>query len=330
MSIPELLLDLRQRDIRLSIDGDRLKCDAPAGALTAELREVVANRKAEIVAFLRQAQSIVEGPRALVPLKPEGRRPPLFAVPGHNGDVFCYVALARHMDPDQPLYGVQPPGVDGSEPLRSVERLAAYEVEQIRRLRPEGPYLLAGYCAGGTVAFEVARQLSEQGQRVALLALLASPFPTAYRRTAQLRPVAVELVGRVTRHLRALAALSPAGALGYLSARSRKWRAKRGADTRALADPVVANRHRVGQATMAAVRSYRPMRFPGRIDLFLPSEAWRESGDRPEKWSTVADSVREHVGPDGYDGDAILLEPQVPAIAALLRRRLDEVAGAGW
>ena len=39
-------------------------------------------------------------------------------------------------------------------------------------IRPEGPYFLAGYCMGGTIAFEMAQQLSGQGQRVDLLALL--------------------------------------------------------------------------------------------------------------------------------------------------------------
>jgi len=59
----------------------------------------------------------------------------------------------------------------------SVEALAARYIGQLRVIQPEGPYLLGGLCAGGTIAYEMAQQLQAQGQRVALLALLDTPFP---------------------------------------------------------------------------------------------------------------------------------------------------------
>src|SRR6202012_1387927 len=72
------------------------------------------------------------------------------------------------------------PGLDGSAPLASVEELARFEIEQIRAYRPKGPYLIAGHCAGGTLAFEVAQQLTAAGHEVGLLALIGSPFPTRF------------------------------------------------------------------------------------------------------------------------------------------------------
>ena len=114
----------------------------------------------KILGFLNSAKVLADQPRAIVPLQPLGTRPPVFAVAGHNGDVFCYRALAQHLGDDQPFFGLQPPGADGqSQPLTSVEDLAAYFASQIRAFQPNGPYLLAGYCAGGTIAFELARQL---------------------------------------------------------------------------------------------------------------------------------------------------------------------------
>ena len=63
----------------------------------------------------------------------------------------------------------------------TVEEIAAYEVAQIRELQPQGPYYIAGYCAGGSIAFESARQLAAAGEEVARVLLFGSPFPAAYR-----------------------------------------------------------------------------------------------------------------------------------------------------
>lgn len=56
-SIIELFVHLRSVNVSLSLDGDVLKCSAPHGVLTAELRQELANRKPEIVAFLRSSQN---------------------------------------------------------------------------------------------------------------------------------------------------------------------------------------------------------------------------------------------------------------------------------
>jgi thioesterase domain-containing protein len=325
MDAAELLSALRERDVRLWIEDGRLKCSAPVGALSAELRATLASRKEEILFLLRQAASIKDAPPAIVPLKADGRRPPLFAVPGHNGDVFAYVPLARYLDADQPLLGVQPPGLDGSEPIRSIEALARYEAEQIRRYRPEGPYLIAGYCAGGTIAFEIARQLTEQRQHVALLALFGAPFPTVYHWTSGAARWIRDVVGRHRRHWRVLASGSVAAGLDYLVAKARQVGVERTA-SRNLRRARPEGTRRVEAATVAGLRHYVLRRYRGEIDLFVPSEASRGDGSRPGHWRTVADAVHEHVGPDGCPGLEMLQEPWVGATAALLRPRLEEVA----
>jgi amino acid adenylation domain-containing protein len=52
MTTAALLSELRRRGIRLSVDGDRLRCVAPKGALTPEIRDEIAARKPEILAIL--------------------------------------------------------------------------------------------------------------------------------------------------------------------------------------------------------------------------------------------------------------------------------------
>ena len=181
MDTATLLSTLRERDVKLWVEADRIKCTAPVGALDAETRAILASRKQEILTFLQEADSNKSTPSTIVPIKPGGSRPPLFIVSGYRFDVFFMLPLSRQLDPEQPVLGVQPPGLDGSEPLDSIEALARFQVEQIRRYRPKGPYLIGGHCSGGTIAFEVAQQLKAAGQEVALLALIGSPFPAAFR-----------------------------------------------------------------------------------------------------------------------------------------------------
>ena len=177
MSAAEFLSELRSRDIRVWSLGGELRCNARAGALTPELRDQLRERKSEILEFLASAQALAGQQRAIVPLQRHGERTAIFGVPGHNGDVFCYRALAQALGDDQPFFGLQPPGLDReAEPLTRVEDIAAYFAAQIRAFQPQGPYIIAGFCAGGTVAFELAQQL----QRVAtvrFIALFGTPYP---------------------------------------------------------------------------------------------------------------------------------------------------------
>ncbi len=114
----------------------------------------------------------------LMALKPSGTRPPLFAVTAGDGNVVGFGPLARFLADEQPLYALQPSGLDGQSTIdRGIEAMAARCVEEIRTVRPHGPYLLAGRCNGATVAYEIAQQLRREGEEVPLLAALDSDPP---------------------------------------------------------------------------------------------------------------------------------------------------------
>lgn len=303
-----LLSTLRARNVRLWIEDTQLKCSAPVGALDAGLREAIASRKQEIIVFLRQAETLKSGPASIVPIKPEGRRPPIFAVSGHGGDVFCLLPLARHLHPDQPVVGVQPPGLDGTEPLKSIEALARYEITQIRRYRPTGPYLIAGHCAGGTLAFEVAQQLLAAGEDVPFLALIGAPFPTMFGKASLLWV-------RLSSYSNAL---TPAGFMRRLRLRRERQKGQE------LVSPTeLAARHRVETATVSAVRDYAPKTYQGDIDLFVTADKWH----RPDLWRPLTPSLREHSF-RRYEVNDLLLGPNVNILAAALQERLDQVRSA--
>ncbi len=117
---------------------------------------------------------------SLVPVQPNGSRPPLFFVHDHGGEVISYRDLARRLGDDQPFFGLRAKMHDGaSESPADIEQMAADYIEELRRIQPRGPYFIGGWCMGGVIALEIAQQLKSQGQQVALLTMIHS-VPPAY------------------------------------------------------------------------------------------------------------------------------------------------------
>lgn len=120
---------------------------------------------------------------SLVEIQPNGSKPPLFCLPGVGGEVLRYHNLAQHLGSEQPVYGLQPPGLDGIQPLCTrVEDMASLYIQEIQTIQPHGPYYFAGYSFGGVVAFEMAQQLQKLGHKVGVLALLDTCVPNSYTR----------------------------------------------------------------------------------------------------------------------------------------------------
>ncbi|MFE3445132.1 amino acid adenylation domain-containing protein [Nocardia sp. NPDC059180] len=154
---------------------------------------------AGIVAALRAGGADSAGTDAafdiLLPLRTAGTREPLFCVHPISGIAWSFSGLAAHLDPDRPLYGLQSPALSSTEPLPdSIEEWAMLYLKQIRAIQAEGPYYLLGWSLGGVIAHAMAVQLQDEGEQVALLAMLDSRLSTASSATAT--PVtAADLLG---------------------------------------------------------------------------------------------------------------------------------------
>jgi amino acid adenylation domain-containing protein len=111
-----------------------------------------------------------------------GDRPPFFFVDDVRGWLIGYQTLVDGLPDDVPVYGLQAPGVDASSPpIAAIEELAAYYIERMRAFQPHGPYYFGGFCFSGVVAYEMARQLTEQGLQVGMVALIDA-LPRGMRR----------------------------------------------------------------------------------------------------------------------------------------------------
>ncbi|NJC70661.1 amino acid adenylation domain-containing protein [Planosporangium thailandense] len=109
----------------------------------------------------------------LLPLRQGGARPGLFCVHPAAGLSWIYSGLLRHTDAEQPIYGLQSPGLSGGDPLpESVAEMAARYVDEIRKAQPTGPYHLLGWSSGGVVAHAIATALQALGEQVGLLVIL--------------------------------------------------------------------------------------------------------------------------------------------------------------
>lgn len=104
----------------------------------------------------------------LVELRPHGHKPPLFLVHPVSGQIAIFADLILGLEPDQPVYAFESV-VQYPEEQPSIEELAATYIALLKQKQPQGPYYLAGPSMGGWVAFEMALQLTQQGDEVALL-----------------------------------------------------------------------------------------------------------------------------------------------------------------
>ena len=328
MTTREFVQQLSAQDVRVWANGDQLRVNSPQSVLTAELRAELATRKVEILSFLGTTATKRS---SLVPIQPLGSRPVFYGVPA-DGDAFCYVSLSRQLGPTQPFYAFEAPGVDGSQPpLTSIEALAAHYLADLRAFQPEGPYFIGGFCLGGIVAFELARQLREQGQDVALLALIESPSPeglrTCRRRLSSLRRRRDEIFERV----RQLSGQPWTERLAFVwhcavQVLGRRDSAAAGGVVRESAE----QHQRVFRATMEAAYAYalEARTYPGRIVLFLGSQELkrRRAYLRQRAWAKVAGGGLEvNVGLDGCTDYMMMLldTPHVRALADRLAPNLD-------
>jgi thioesterase domain-containing protein len=240
-----------------------------------------------------------------------------------SGNVLVYRRLAGHLGPDQPVYGFQYPDQHQQPlPALSIEQLAARYVDELLAVRPEGPYLLAGYSVGGAIAYEMARRLDAGGREVALLASFDGGTPDyPPGGLAKYRDHALEFLHR-----------SPLTWAAYLRRRAGYRRARQGR-------PLTGYPGRAGiDALSPAIRTlateilpraraeHRPAPYAGRMEIFRCAEdrfLWRRRPDLG--WGgRVLGGITVHDVPATHQ--SLMAEPSVGHLARILATRLERLA----
>jgi amino acid adenylation domain-containing protein len=184
---------------------DDLGVDLPLATL---FEAPTVQRLAAVVRRVRPTRGRGRGslPATVVPIRAADGWPPVFwlhTVGG--GGLFRYRRLAELLGDEQPSFGLREP----DEPCADIPSLATAHVAALRTLQPRGPYLLAGFCFGGTLAYEVARQLRQAGERVAFVGLVDSFPPNVPLSRATGLAWAARLVSRLPDLAAALVAGGP-------------------------------------------------------------------------------------------------------------------------
>ncbi|MEG4226170.1 amino acid adenylation domain-containing protein [Microcoleus sp. N9_B2] len=115
-------------------------------------------------------------------------KPPLFCIHVLGRGLEFYRPLLNHLEQSQAILGLSTQIMDENlAPPNRVEELAAYYIKEMQVFQPHGPYFMLGVSFGGTVAFEIARQLDAKGEKVALLGLLDTYGPDAFKNLPQVK-----------------------------------------------------------------------------------------------------------------------------------------------
>ncbi|WP_408890509.1 non-ribosomal peptide synthase/polyketide synthase [Myxococcus faecalis] len=270
--------------------------------------------------------------RDCVTLQSEGTGTPVFFVHAVGGAVGPYRLLSRWMGAGRPVYAFQSPGLDGAEPpLEHMDALVRRYVAALRAVRPEGPYVLGGWSMGGVVAFEMARELERQGQRVEQLILLDS-FASTDELLTQGPDDALLLAGMAmdlartagvesTLRPESLAGLSEDEQLARVIAYAREsgWLPPevQDSDLRAWRD--------VTRANLRVLSTFRPGAYGGPVLLLRAKDAKRERSVEPTHgWSRYVAPEQLEVEDVPGTHYTLLHAPHVQALAARIVKHVSE------
>ncbi len=244
-------------------------------------------------------------------------RTAFFWIPGGRAiSVLALREVSLLLGADRPVYGVESRLPQHGQSFLSVPERARLYLEVIRRRQPRGPYLLAGFCVGGMVAFEMAQQLRHQGEEVAFLGLLQASVPGFPGTPAQRRYMERQRMSYLGRTMLdfLLMRLSP------LHQRRPREQRQQVLDrfAKLLTGWVGTSSHlpELTQETNGrAMQVYRPAMYDGALHIFLAEDCFESAGITPaldprRAWASLA---RGGAVTTVVPGDHVTMLTQAPA-----------------
>ena len=274
--------------------------------------------QAPTIAALADVLALPVAPRlpTLVQLRTGTKEPPVFMAHGLGGSAIDFFQPVRYLQSQHPIYGMQARGFDGVEkPFEHIEDMAQFFLDAIRELQPRGPYFLIGYSLGGLVALEMAQRLSENGEKVALLALLETYPHPRYLSLGQRVRLSARIAGRqLLTMLRkpTLEALS-----NIVRSPRRPWNISRNG---LESSPTM---QRVRESAYLALMRYRPRFYKGKIKFVRAEDSSGYPDDAAAVWTNLADEFEDATVPGDHLG---IITTHFESLGSILSRYLREAS----
>lgn len=273
---------------------------------------------AALAAVLEQPADLRFPP--LVLLKDGSAEPPLFITHGLGGSVIDFFQVVKNIRTSHPIQGMQAKGMDGTEePFDRIEDMAHFYLDAIRQVQPHGPYLLAGYSLGGLVTFEMARRLTADGEKVALLAMLDSYPDIRYLSLAQ----RVRLVTRLATRRATNAMKLPVGEAFSLVVRPsrRRTRGPRVSYQPPPNVPLSPAMKRARECAYLALTRYQPRFYSGKIRFVRAAIPTDFPADPAAVWAHMADEFEVETVPGDHLG---IMSTHYEKLASAISRYVEE------
>ncbi|HEY6226590.1 MAG TPA: amino acid adenylation domain-containing protein, partial [Verrucomicrobiae bacterium] len=276
----------------------------------------------------------------IVDIQPKGTKRPIFWIHSLGGDggggFFYYRRLATLLGEDQPSFGIRSP----QEPFDKIEAMAAYYIRALKEVQPQGPYQLGGFCFGGIVAYEMARQLEAAGDQVSLLAILESGPPNLDKLRDHLPRSARFSIENVYENLRDFVSHPTREQLAMVKRKARKVRekfARRNGEAAnqpppALNELIDMSKYpkdyvKYAETHWKALESYIPGSYNGTIHLFRARKQPLRITDPSLGWNVVAPGhVKIEVIPGTHE--SMVTDPNVQILAKKIQETIRETAAA--
>jgi thioesterase domain-containing protein/acyl carrier protein len=270
--------------------------------------------------------------KSLVPIKPEGKKFPMFFVHGASGNILLYKDLVKYIDPEIPIYGLQSVGLNGKDNiLESIEEMASHYLEEVKIVQPSGPYFLGGYCMGGTISMEMAQILKKQGEQINAVFLFETYNWCALPSRNSLDRINYSYQ-KIVFHFNNLMLLRWAEKKLFLSNKWNELKSRKKiwfAELKNYLSPVKTNAYSYGnllaeiwkQNDQAAFR-YMSNQYNGEVYQFLPRKRYKIHSNECADWNGIVPKLKTIELPVYAAG--MLVEPFVKTLAKEINKILKE------
>lgn len=266
---------------------------------------------------------------AVIPIQPgkEGCAP-LFFIPGKGGYPVRVRHLAKGMDGDTPIFALQGLMTRKMKTEYTIESVASFYLNEIRKVVPNGPYLFVGESMGGKIALEMAQQLLKLGQQTPLLVMLDTFYTANWRKRGgsdyfrKLRFYGMLL----RKHLTILWKSDRRGRQEYFSfygnllrEKIRKWRSGKNP-----LQPVLPDEQRLlEKKNLQADAAYQPRPYPDKV-VYVKATRGKVNDLPANGWETAQLGGLDVYALDCYHG-SILFEPAVGQLAEIIQGKISEL-----